>query len=118
MIEKDRDQRMSTLGEAISPAMFAPKPGELGIVRDLGFNNVLRVGGKSEEEIFFVGPGGERAEHCNEEAAREFIAHYERHIETMKLYLLNERNRKTHEWTARSIPEALAQAERARKGGQ
>lgn len=91
-----------TVGETIPTEMYDQKPGELGLVRALGFDNWHGGPDGGHEEMFFVGPSGERADHCNESAAREFIAHYKRAVETMKLYLLNGRNRKTHEWTVRS----------------
>jgi hypothetical protein len=101
-LTQDNKQRGVVFGETILQERLYPKPGELGSVRALGFNNWYGGPEGGREEMFFVGPSGERADHCNESAAREFISHYEHAIETMKLYLLNGRNRKTHEWTVRS----------------
>lgn len=96
-------QDLTEIGDTIPREMYDPKPGELGLVRALGFNNWYGGPDGGKEEMFFIGPSGERADHCNESAAQEFIAHYAHAIETMKLYLLNGRNRKTHEWVVKEV---------------
>lgn len=78
-----------------------PPEGPLALVRDIGFNNTMGLDREPTEEIVFYGPhrSNEMAQHATEDACMEYIARQEHNIQTVKLYLANGKNRKTHEWT-------------------
>ena len=75
----------------------------LEVVRELGFENVIRTSGQSTERVYFLGPcagscGREDGAHATVEAVLDFIAFWENQVQVAKDYLANGRNCKTHEW--------------------
>ena len=72
--------------------------------REIGCDTSMYLDG-TQETIFFIGPRcvanphGERREAASPEAVVEFIAYWSRQIETAALYLQNDRNPNTHEWS-------------------
>ena len=69
----------------------------LEVVRELGFENVIRTSGQSTERVYFLGPcagscGREDGAHATVEAVLDFIAFWENQVQVAKDYLANGRN--------------------------
>ena len=84
--------------------MIGTKIGPPDAFREIGFDTSMYLDGM-QETIFFVhgccvdNPHGERRESASPEAVAEFIAYWSRQIETAALYLQNDGNPNTHEWS-------------------
>ena len=70
----------------------------LTVVRDIGFDNSMWMGGSSEQ-IFFVGALGETSYYTTQDALEDFIEYQQSHIQVVKDFLANGMNNNTNEWT-------------------
>jgi hypothetical protein len=73
------------------------------VIRDIGFNNTFcctsTMTWSCQEQLFFIDCHGNKVESPTDEEVREFIEYQRSHVETAELFLINNKNPKTHEWS-------------------
>lgn len=66
-------------------------------IKEIGYDNTYGFG-ISKEQLFFVDESGNTSFNATDEAIMDFINRKQHDIESITLYLVNDRNNNTHEW--------------------